>query len=71
MIHPLYSLPFEWHDLPIERIMITEGGVVVDVRPFNDDANRVEHATLSLLEADSIEFNVQGKLHLRNSTASR
>jgi hypothetical protein len=62
MLHPLHSLPFEWHDLPVERIAITEKGVVIEVRPFNDAAGRYYRATLSLLEPDSITFDIQGKL---------
>ena len=66
MIHPLHRLWFEWHDLPVDRITITERGVTVDVRPFNDDADRYEQATLSLLGADAIEFDVGGKLSLKD-----
>lgn len=62
MIHPIHRLWFEWHDLPVDRIAITERGVTVDVRPFNDDADCYEEATLSLLDADAIEFDVQRKL---------
>ena len=62
MTHPLDNLWFEWHDLPVERVTIIERGVTVDVRPFDDDADRYEQATLSLLDADAIEFDVQGKL---------
>ena len=65
MTHQLHSLPFEWHDLPIARIAIIERGVVIDVLPFNDDADRYDWATLSLVEADSIDFNIQGKLSLK------
>jgi hypothetical protein len=66
VIHPLHRLWFEWHDLVVDRITIMERGVTVDVRPFNDDTNRYEHATLSLLDANTIEFDVQGKLSLKD-----
>ena len=66
MIHPLHRLWFEWHDLPVDRITIMERGVMLDVRPFNDDADRYEQATLSLLDADAIEFDVRGKLSLKD-----
>jgi len=71
MIHPLHRLWFEWHDLPVDRIAITERGVTVDVCPFDDDADRYEQATLSLLDADAIEFDVQGKLSLKDLGISR
>jgi hypothetical protein len=57
---------FEWHDLPLDRIAITERGVTIDVRPFNDDADRYEQATLLLLDADAIDFDVRGKLSLKD-----
>jgi hypothetical protein len=57
---------FEWHDLPVDRIAIMERGVTVDFRPFDDDANRYEPATLTLLDADAIEFDIQGKLLLKD-----
>jgi hypothetical protein len=66
VIHPLHRLWFEWHDLPLDRIVITERGVTVDVRPFNDDADRYEQATLLLLDADEIDFDVRGKLSLKD-----
>jgi hypothetical protein len=62
VIHPLHRLWFEWHDLPVDSITIMERGVMVDVQPFNDDADGYEHATLLLLDANAIEFDVQGKL---------
>ena len=65
-MHPIHTLPFEWHDLTVERIAITEKGVVVDVLPYNNDAGRYDHATLSLHDADAIEFDVQGKLSLKD-----
>ena len=65
MTHQLHSLSFEWHDLPIARIAIIERGVMIDVLPFNNDADRYDWATLSLVEADSIDFNIQGKLSLK------
>ena len=65
MTHQLDSVSFEWHDLPIARIAITQRGVVIDVLPFNDSADRYDWATLSLTEADSIDFNIQGKLSLK------
>ena len=37
---------------------------MLDVRPFNDDADRYEQATL--LDADAIEFDVRGKLSLKD-----
>jgi hypothetical protein len=66
VIHPLHRLWFEWHDLTVDRITITERGVTVHVRPFNDDADSYEQATLSLFDADAIEFDVQGKLSLKD-----
>jgi len=66
MSHPIHRLWFEWHDLPVDRIAILERGVTVDVRPFNDEANCVEQATLSLLDADAVEFDMQGKLSLKD-----
>lgn len=66
MTHPLHRLWFEWHDLPVDRISITENGVTLDVLPFDDDADRYEQATLSLLDADAIEFGIQGKLSLKD-----
>lgn len=64
MLHPLHRLPFEWHDLPVGRISITEKGVIVDALPYNDAAARYDHATLSLVDADLISFNIQGELSL-------
>jgi hypothetical protein len=64
--HPLDRLWFEWHDLPVDRISIVERGVTIDVRPFDDDADRYEHATLSLLDATAIAFDVQGELALKD-----
>ena len=66
MTHPLDRLWFEWHDLPVDRIAITERGMLVDVRPFNDDADRYEQATLLLLDAEAIDFDVRGKLSLKD-----
>jgi hypothetical protein len=62
MEHPLYCLPFEWHDLAVGRIAIVERGVVIDVLPYNDAADRYDHVTLSLLEPDTIAFDIQGEL---------
>lgn len=39
--------------------------MVIDVLPFNDEADRYDWATLSLVEADSIDLNIQGKLSLK------
>lgn len=65
-MHPLHRLWFEWHDLVVDRITITERGVAIDVRPFNDDTNGYEKVTLSLLDADAIEFDIQGRLSLED-----
>jgi hypothetical protein len=58
--HPLHRLPFEWHDLPVGRISIVGKGVVIDALPYNDEAGRYDHATLSLLEAEAFAFDIQG-----------
>lgn len=61
-MHPLHRLWFEWHDLPVDRISVMKKGVILDVTPFDDDADRYEPATLSLFDAEGIEFGIQGKL---------
>ena len=66
MIHPLHHLWFEWHDLVVDRIAIIERGVTIGVRPLNDETDRYDDVTLSLLDADAIEFDVQGKLSLED-----
>jgi hypothetical protein len=66
VIHPLHRLPFEWHDLPVGRISITEKGVILDALPYNDAAARYDHATLSLVSADLISFDIQGGLSLKD-----
>ena len=66
MIHPLHHLPFEWHDLPVGRISVIEKGVTIDALPHNDAAARYDHATLSLLDADLISFDIQGALSLKD-----
>lgn len=62
--HPLHALAFEWHDLPVDRISIVENGVVINVLPYNDAAGREEHATLSLLNAKSIELDFSSPMAL-------
>jgi hypothetical protein len=66
VIHPLHHLWFEWHDLPVGRISITEKGVILDALPYNDAAARYDHATRSLVEADLISFDIQGGLSLKD-----
>jgi hypothetical protein len=66
MLHPLHSLAFEWHDLSIGRVSIIDKGVVIDVLPFNDEADRYDYATLSLLEAEAVAFDFQGELSLED-----
>lgn len=63
-LHPLHKLAFEWHDLPVERISIVENGVVIDVRPYNDEAERYHQATLSLLNAKSIKLDLSSPMAL-------
>lgn len=66
--HPLHRLAFEWHDLPVARISIVENGVVIDVLPYEEAARLDERATLSLLDAESIEFDFGGPWSLKGST---
>jgi len=60
--HPLHRLPFEWHDLPVGRLSIVGKGVVIEALPYNDEAGRYDHATLSLLEAEAFAFAIQGEV---------
>jgi hypothetical protein len=60
--HPLHRLPFEWHDLPVGRLSIVGKGVVIDALPYNDEAGRYDHATLSLFEAEAFAFDIQGEM---------
>jgi hypothetical protein len=60
--HPLHRLPFEWHDLPVGRLSIVGKGVVIDALPYNDEAGRYDHATLSLLEAEAFAFDFEGEV---------
>ncbi len=62
--HPLHRLPFEWHDLCVGRISIIAKGVLIDVIPFNDSANRYDHASLSLLDAESTSFDIKGEFSI-------
>jgi hypothetical protein len=62
--HPLDRLPFEWHDLPVGRISIVRKGVVIDALPYNDEAGRHDHATLSLFDAEAFAFDIQGEASL-------
>src|SRR3546814_12193210 len=53
-----------WHDLPVGRISIVGKGVVIDALPYNDEAGRYDHATLSLFEAEAFAFDIQGETSL-------
>ncbi len=66
MNHPLRDVQFEWHDLPISRISIVEKGLILNLMPFNESTQHYDLVSLSLLEPESMTFDIQGQLNLKD-----
>ena len=53
---------FEWHDLPLSALTITESGVELIVTPYSEDSADYERYRLVLGNASVVRFDVQGSL---------
>ncbi len=57
----------EWHDLPLESILISENGITFYLQPFDEATQNYYQAKLELFNAESFAFDIVGhepKLHL-------
>ena len=57
---------FEWHDLPVLRMSISESGINLVVAPYNEAAAKYDRFQLTLRDASSVRLDVQGNLSPRD-----
>lgn len=57
---------FEWHDLPVSELCITDDGVSLVVADYNDTMAVYETYVLRIIEPETIALDVTGVLSARD-----
>lgn len=59
---PSDLMQFQWHNLPIERISISEAHIEIVVTPYSEELRDYERFSLQISDSDSVTLDLQGTL---------
>lgn len=57
---------FEWHDLSVIKVSLTERGLELVVAPYDQEADREVFRCLRIVEADALSLDITGELSPRD-----